>query len=95
MFSRCRGKDLGVGVQEDSRNVKIKAKEQSTHAKESQGLECLAATKPVAQRVDCKSRWGEAQVLKNGEMGRLQESVGEGAQVLRKEERQQQQREAK
>jgi hypothetical protein len=67
MFSRCRVEDLGVGVQEDSRNTEIKVREQSTHAKESQELNCLAATKPVAQRVDCKSqlrrsasieRWG-------------------------------------
>jgi hypothetical protein len=51
---------LGCGVQEDSKKAEIKAKEQYTHAKESQGLEYLAATKPVAQRVDSKSRLGKS-----------------------------------
>jgi hypothetical protein len=46
----AEGKGLSVGVQEDSRNAKIKAKGQSTHVKESQGLQCLVATKPVAQQ---------------------------------------------
>jgi hypothetical protein len=46
----AEGRTLVFGVQEDSRIVKIEAKEQSTHAKESQA--------PMTQRVDYKGRRG-------------------------------------